>query len=185
MRKWQQNNRMLKLRVSSIAKWKRLALLMEQPVDRIVTGLLDLHLEMSQARRTWLSAQELAKRIGPGASAYMGSLGLSENRNGQVVVLDVERTVTESLMRRAVGLKQLPAVRARDLAGRLRTIYENSRGGSLEPREDDQRVLELLRARASDRVITDYWKRAVLSNAFPPVRSFADLNRTWSTWAAP
>lgn len=183
MKNWHVNQRMLKLRVGSIAKWKTLAARLELPVDRVVTAMLDLHLELTLARRTWLSAQELAKRLAPGAAAQLAALGLAENRTGQVVLLDVERTVNESLMRHDNGVKRLPAVRARDLAGKMRELYANARGPELEERDDDQRVLELLRARAKDSEILERWKRAVLSNGFPRVQSFADLNRTWAAHA--
>jgi hypothetical protein len=178
---WHRDQRVIKLRYGTIQKWKQLATLLGLDENRTVRILLDLTADFVINRRIWLSGQELSKRLAPGAAAHMASLGLAENRNGQVVLLDVERTVNESLMRRDNGLKQLPAVRARDLAGTMRKLYESARGFSFEERDDDQRTLELLRARASDKVILERWQRAILSS-FPPVKTFADLNRTWASW---
>lgn len=183
MGNWHQDQRTIKLRYGTIRKWKQLATQLGLDENRTVRVMLDLTADFVINRRTWLSAQELAKTLSPGAAACLAMLGLAENRNGQVVLLDVERTVKESLMRRANGLKQLPAVRARDLAGKLRRIYEGARGGGFEERDDDQAVLELLRARGSDAEIERRWKNAVLSNALNPVKSFADLNRQWNAWS--
>lgn len=183
MKKWHRDQRVIKLRYGTIQKWKQLATQLGLDENVTVRKMLDLTADFVMNRRIWLSAQELSRQFCPGAAAQMAALGLAENRNGQVVLLDVERTVNESLMRRENGLKTLPAVRARDLAGKLRTAYENARGGGFEARDDDHQVLELLRARASDAEILKRWQRAVLSNGFPPVRAFADLNRTWGSWA--
>jgi hypothetical protein len=181
---WHRDQRVIKLRYGTIQKWKQLATLLGLDENRTVRVLLDLTADFVINRRIWLSGQELSKRLAPGAAAHMAALGLAENRNGQVVLLDVERTVNESLMRRDNGLKQLPAVRARDLAGKMYRLYEEARCRDYIASADDQRVLELLRARASDKVILERWQRAVLSNGFPPVKTFADLNRTWASWEA-
>lgn len=179
---WAKNQRTIKLRYGTIQKWKQLAVQLQLDENLVVRKMLDLTADFVINRRAWLSAPELAKRLAPGAAAYMQALNLAENRNGQVVLLDVERTVNESLMRRNQGLRKLPAVRARDLAATMRQVYEDSRGGGFKERDDDQAVLELLRARAADSEILARWKRAVLSSGLSPVRSFADLNRSWSRW---
>lgn len=181
--KWHVGQRRLKLHFKTLEKWKSLARKLELPEDFVISQLLQLYFSMTLERRTWLSGPELAKVLRPGAAAYMGALQLAENRNGQVVLLDVEATVNESLMRRNVSLRSLPAVRARDLAGGLRKMFEQVTGIDWSPGESDQRTIELMRARAADSEILKRWERALLSHGVLQVRTLQQLNQTWERWA--
>lgn len=180
--KWHRDQRVLKLRFGTVEKWKKLANRINLPVERAIFVLLELYLDLTLRRQPWLSAQELAKRLAPAATPWMVHFGLAENRNGQVVLLDVERTVNESMMRRTTGLRALPARRARDLGLSLLKLHEQCRGTQMVASGNEQQVLELLRSRAADRTILAAWKKALLSNEQPRVETFADLNRTWPRW---
>ncbi len=186
--KWHRDQRVLKLRFGTVEKWKKLASRLNLTVEHAVFVLLELYLELTLTRKPWLSVQELARRLAPSATAWMVHFKLAENRNGQVFILDVERTVGESQVRRDIGLRALPAKRAHDLASSMLSLAGQCRGQD-EARPlhhaqgNEQQVIELLRARANDRTILDAWKRAMLSTERPRVETFADLNRTWARWA--
>jgi hypothetical protein len=172
---WARDQRVIKLRYGTIQKWKQLAVQLGLDENRTVRVMLDLTADFVMNRRTWLSAQELSKQLAPGATAHMTSLGLAENRNGQVVLLDVERTVKESLARRDVGLRALPAVRARGLGTLLAALHLEVRGKPYPEQPTDEWALDLMRASHKDSAILEAWKNALLSARYPPVNSYADL----------
>jgi hypothetical protein len=173
---WARDQRVIKLRYGTIQKWKQLATQLGLDENRTVRVLLDLTADFVINRRIWLSAQELSKQLAPGAAAHMASLGLAENRNGQVVLLDVERTVNESLAPRQRAEAALPAVRARDLGTLLAALHLEVRGKPY-PEQRDRRVGSRPAAR-EPQGLRRFSRRGKMhcSRRYPPVNSYADLD---------
>ncbi len=179
---WHRDQRVLKLRWGTVRRWLELAKRLNMPKEDVTSRLLGLYFELSLERRSWVSSQALAGLLVPGATAHMVALELAENRNGQVVFLDVERTVNESKMRRDVGLRALPAKRARDLEGQLDKVHVALRAVSMPVNEANAGTIQVLRARAADRTILARWKNALLSR-FPHIETLQDLNAHWERFA--
>lgn len=173
----------LKFRFGNVVHWEDVARDMKRPVAEVGWALFSMQVDLIMRRKTTVTVAEVERTIGRGASALLNSYGIA-HRTGDILVFnDVGKTVGESLMRRAQGLRQLPKTRARNLRGKLADMHSVTRGRALPFDENAPRVVELLRARATDKEICRRWELA-LASKLPKIRTLSDFMKHWNNLGA-
>lgn len=167
----------LKFKFGSVLAWERAGAELERP--ELPWALFTLQVDLIMRRMTSIKLTEAERVLGRGVPALCCRLGIARRDTVWLTFLDVEKTVHESLMRRAQGLRALPVTRSRNLMLKLSQAHLATRGGSLQPSADDQRAIEALRARASDKEICRRWQLALLSR-LPKVRTLSDFLQHWN-----
>lgn len=173
------NKAVLKFRFGNVVHWEDVARDMKRPVAEVGWALFSMQVDLIMRRKTTVTVAEVERSIGRGAAALLNSYGIA-HRTGDILVFnDVGKTVGESLMRRAQGLRQLPKTRARNLHGKLAELHAEARGRALPADEHAARVIELLRAKATDKEICRRWQLA-LASRLPKVRTISDFMKHWN-----
>lgn len=182
MQTWHLERKMLKFRWGNVSKWRRLGELLQRHPPDVIAEMLEMQMDLMMRRKTFLLIADFDARLGAGAAALCCRLELAHRTEGIIIFRDVARTVAESLMRRNVGLRSLPANRARNLLERLMRLHVHTRGVAYHLEGNELKMLEVLRARAADRTIMARWRAALLSQ-FPRVRSLRGLVHHWNAFA--
>lgn len=169
----------LKFRFGSVLLWEQAA--QETGRPDMFASLFTLQVDLIMRRMTSIKLTEAERILGRGVPSLCCRLGIARRDTVWLTFLDVEKSVHESLKRREVGLRQLPATRSRDLVLRMGKAHLAARGSSMQPSADDQATVEVLRARASDREICRRWELALLSK-LPKVKTIADLSKHWNAF---
>lgn len=169
----------LKFRFGSVLLMERAARELGRP--ELAWSLFTLQVDLIMRRMTSVKLTEAEKTLGRGVPALCCQLGLARRDTHWLTFLDVEKTVHESLMRREVGLKKLPATRSKNLHHKLADMHSTTRGRALQYDEHALAVIEALRARATDREICRRWSLALLSR-LPKVQTLSDFSKHWNAF---
>lgn len=166
----------LKFRLGSVLLWEQAARELGRP--ELLASLFTLQVDLIMRRATSIKLTEAERILGRGVPAVCCRLGIAKRDTHWLTFTDVEKTVHESLMRRANGLKKLPAKRANALHSKLADMHSTARGRALQHDELAGQVIEVLRARASDKEICRRWQLALFSR-LPKINTLSDFLKHW------